>query len=283
LKTSDITFSVIVPVYNRAETILRAIESVLSQSRLADEIIVVDDGSDDRTALVLQKHSEKIQLIQQQNKGVSSARNTGIKSSSGNWIALLDSDDQWLPDKLLMAERFIKEHPNSLVFQSEELWVRNGKRVNPKNKHKKYDGYIYKQSLPLCIVSPSAALIKRSLFDELGYFDESLPVCEDYDMWLRVSRKYPIGLDPIPGIIKYGGHPDQLSAKYWGMDRFRIIAMEKQLADLDLPDKMRYWTLKEVVSKIKILINGYKKRDKDYKELNKKLDLYSDIYEQLKF
>lgn len=270
----DITFSVIIPVYNRAETISRAIESVLSQTRMADEIIVVDDGSDDSTIQVLQKYTGKIQLIQQKNKGVSAARNTGIKAASGNWIALLDSDDQWLPDKLLLAECFIKDNPDLLVFQSEEIWLRNGKRVNPKNKHKKFGGNIYKQSLPLCIVSPSAVLIKRLLFNELGYFDESFPVCEDYDMWLRVSRKYPIGLDPVPGIIKYGGHPDQLSNKYWGMDRFRIMAMEKQLADPDLPDEMRLWTLKEIASKLKVLITGYEKRGRDSIELNKKLEKY---------
>ena len=272
---NKLTFSVIIPVYNRAAVIARAVESVLAQSRPADEIIVVDDGSVDETASFLNQYLPQIKIIRQENGGVSAARKTGIRAATGEWIALLDSDDEWLPQKLELAMRYIQAHPDCKIFQTEEIWIRNGKRVNPKNKHKKKGGFIYKESLPLCIVSPSAVVIKRSLFDETGLFDETLPVCEDYDLWLRVSRKYKIGLDTQPGIKKYGGHADQLSNKFWGMDRFRIKAMEKQLDDTELHDEMRIWTLREIISKLNILINGYEKRGRDSTELHKKIDKYT--------
>ncbi len=272
---TKITISVIIPVFNRAALISRALNSVLAQNRPPDEIIVVDDGSTDQTLSVLNRYRSQIHILQQQNKGVSAARNAGLRAASGEWIALLDSDDAWLPQKLEQAETFIRLHPSSEIFQTEEIWIRNGRRVNPKNKHKKKGGFIYKESLPLCIVSPSAVMIKRRLFDEIGCFDETFPVCEDYDLWLRVARKYEIGLDPRPGIIKYGGHADQLSGKYWGMDRFRISAMEKQLSDPRLPFEMRVWTLQEVLLKLKVLISGYEKHGRDSGILQKKRKQYA--------
>ncbi len=272
---TKITFSVIIPVYNRAAIISRAIESVLRQTIPPAELIVVDDGSEDETASVLKPYLPQIKIIRQENKGVSAARNAGIRAASGEWIALLDSDDEWLPQKLELAGRYIQAHPDCKIFQAEEIWMRNGRRVNPKNRHKKQGGFIYKESLPLCIVSPSAVVIKRSLFTEIGFFDETLPVCEDYDLWLRVSRKYKIGLDVHPGIVKYGGHGDQLSRKFWGMDRFRILAMEKQLADPELPDELRKWTLEEILSKLSVLIEGYEKHGRDSRNLQKKRTQYA--------
>jgi len=269
--------SVVIPVCNEEESIGKLITEITDAlgGKYQHEIIVVDDGSEDQTASLLNRYLPQIKIIRQQNRGVSAARNTGIRSATGEWIALLDSDDEWLPQKLEQAERYIQQHPACKIFQTEEIWIRNGRRVNPRNKHKKKDGFIYKESLPLCIVSPSAVVIKRLLFDELGFFDETLPVCEDYDLWLRVARKHKIGLDPLPGIIKYGGHTDQLSGKFWGMDRFRIKAMEKQLSDPELPDEMRIWTLEEIISKLNVLISGYEKRGRNNVELQKKGKQYT--------
>lgn len=272
---NKLTFSVIMPVYNRAAVIARAVESVLRQTSPPAEIIIVDDGSEDETASILKQYLPQIRIIRQENRGVSAARNAGIRAATGEWIALLDSDDEWLPQKLELAIRYIQAHPDCKIFQTEEIWIRNGKRVNPKNKHKKKGGFIYKESLPLCIISPSAVVMKRSLFNETGLFDETLPVCEDYDLWLRISRNYKIGLDTQPGIKKYGGHADQLSNKFWGMDRFRIRAMEKQLSDSELNDEMRIWTLQEIISKLTILIKGYEKRGRNSSELHNKIKKYT--------
>ncbi len=266
--------SVIIPVYNRARPVTRAIDSVLKQTRPPLEIIVVDDGSTDETPDVLRQYGSKIKIIRQAHRGVSAARNRGIRSASGQWIALLDSDDEWMPKKLAMAEEFHRRHPEYLIFQSEEIWIRKGKRVNPKKKHRKYGGWIFKQSLPLCIVSPSAVIFHRSLPEQVGLFDESFPVCEDYDLWLRVAKKLPIGLDERAGIIKYGGHEDQLSHQYWGMDYFRVLAMEKHVDDAHLSSDLKEALLKEILSKLNILLTGYKKRNKTNPELEEKFRKY---------
>ena len=269
-------FSVIIPVFNREKIIHRAIKSVIDQSKSVDEIIVINDGSTDQTESVLLEFRDRIRIITQSNKGVSAARNAGIIAARNEWLAFLDSDDEWHPEKLLKAEEFHTLNPHYKIFQSDEIWIRKGRRVNPKNKHQKMGGWIYKQCLPICIVSPSAVNIHKNVFDDVGLFDEDFVVCEDYDLWLRISRKYPIGFNSYQGTIKYGGHHDQLSRKYWGMDHYRILAMEKQLNDPSLPDDLRKATLKEICKKLKILIKGYQKRNKNADELENKLIRYAE-------
>lgn len=273
-----INISVIIPVFNREKKISRAINSVLDQTYKPLEIIVVDDGSIDKTANILRSYSGKIKVIHQKNSGVSAARNNGIKNSSGEWIALLDSDDEWLPNKLQLEVDYINKNPNIKILQTEEIWIRNGKQINPKKYHKKKAGDIFKKSLELCLVSPSAVIFKRSLFDEIGDFDEELPVCEDYDYWLRTSLKYPVGLVNEFGIKKYGGHSDQLSQKYWGMDRFRIQSLEKLLDNELLDNAKKKLVLKTLLKKLDILMIGSKKRGKDVSDLTKKIKEYSNIY-----
>ncbi len=272
-----INISVIIPVYNRENTISRAIDSVLNQTYKPLEIIVVDDGSTDKTTEILKSYSDNIRVIRQNNNGVSSARNIGIKNSISEWIALLDSDDEWLPNKLQLEADYINENPEINILQTEEIWNRNGKRINPKKYHKKISGNIFKESLELCLVSPSTVIFSRSLFDEIGKFDETLPVCEDYDYWLRVSMKYPIGLVQEYGIIKYGGHSDQLSHKYWGMDRFRIQSLEKLLNNKLISEKQKKFVLNSILKKLNIMLIGAKKRKKDISVLVDKIEKYEKI------
>jgi glycosyltransferase involved in cell wall biosynthesis len=268
--------SVIIPVFNREKLIGRAVDSVLHQIRPADKIIVIDDGSTDATLSVLKRYGDKITIIHQDNQGVSSARNRGIEHAFGDWIALLDSDDEWLPEKLAIQESWIKEHPGFRICQTEEIWIRNGKRVNPMKKHQKIHGDIFFPSLKQCLVSPSAVMFHCSLFHETGGFDEDLPVCEDYDLWLRVSVKYPVGLLKEPGILKYGGHRDQLSRSRWGMDRFRVYAMEKLLNENpDLSPDKKEAVLHELIRKVTILKAGAEKRDGDVKTWEKKIEKYN--------
>jgi glycosyltransferase involved in cell wall biosynthesis len=221
------TVSVIIPVYNRAWVLKGAIDSVLGQDFHDFEIVVVDDGSTDNTLEILQSH-EQICVVRQDHRGVSAARNAGIARAAGRFITFLDSDDLWLPGKLSAQVDFFNTHSDALICQTEEIWVRNGIRVNPKKRHKKYSGMIFEHCLELCIVSPSAVMMRRCLFDKIGGFDETLPVCEDYELWLRVACRFPVYLIEAPLIIKRGGHPDQLSARRC-MDRFRIHALRKIL------------------------------------------------------
>ncbi len=170
-------------------TVGRALRSVLAQTRPPDEIIVVDDGSEDNTSGMIRSTFPEITLITQANRGVSAARNVGINRASGEWIAFLDSDDEWQPDKLEKQLLTLAEHPDCPLCHTNEIWIRNGRRVDEGKRHTKSGGRIFKRCLPLCVISPSAAIIRRALFDEIGMFDEDLPVCEDYDMWLRICAR----------------------------------------------------------------------------------------------
>ncbi len=258
----DFLISVIIPSYNRAAVLPRALDSVLGQTVLPEEIIVVDDGSTDTTPAILAENYSQVSLISQSNQGVSAARNAGITAAKGNWIALLDSDDAWLPTKLEQQIQAISAKPDCLICHTDEIWIRNGKRVNPMQKHAKPDGWIYQDSLPLCCVSPSSILIHRSLFDQVGLFDESLPACEDYDLWLRLFSKHPVLLVKAALLIKHGGHADQLSRKHWGMDRFRVKALCKILDAGELGEGDRQATMHQLLQKIEILMTGCIKRSK---------------------
>ncbi len=253
--------SVIIPVHNRRQLIDRAIRSVLAQTYPAIEILVVDDGSTDNTAELVINDFPEVNLIRQKNRGVSAARNSGIAGSRGNWLAFLDSDDEWLPDKLKSQAELLSHNPESRIIHTDEIWIRDGKRVNPGGKHRKPGGWIFDSCLPLCCVSPSSILISRSVFDEIGNFDELLPVCEDYDLWLRMSARYPFHLVNEPQIIKYGGHADQLSKRYWGMDRFRVQSILNLLKSRQLNPGQRREARKALSEKLSILVNGFKKRE----------------------
>ncbi len=256
----NISISVIVPSFNRAHTLPRAIDSVLSQTRPADEIIIVDDGSDDGTAELLHRHYPRVRLLQQRNQGVSAARNRGIEAATGEWIALLDSDDAWLPGKLEAQLQALEAEPAVRLCHTEEIWIRNGTRVNQKHRHAKSGGWIFRDCLPLCVISPSATLLHRSLLAEIGGFDEDLPACEDYDLWLRICSVEPVVFVETPQIRKYGGHDDQLSRKHWGMDRFRIQALEKIIGSGTLAPDDQAATCSMLAQKARIFAAGARKR-----------------------
>jgi glycosyltransferase involved in cell wall biosynthesis len=250
--------SVIIPAFNRAHTLPKALDSVLSQTLKPREIIVVDDGSTDETNAVLANYPG-LCIISQDNRGVSAARNVGIEKAGGEWLAFLDSDDEWLKEKLEKQWDTICID-DKLICHTEEIWIRNGQRVNPMKKHKKFGGIIYERCLPLCVISPSSVMIHRSVFEDVGVFDESLEVCEDYDLWLRICAKYSVLFIDEPLIVKYGGHEDQLSRKHWGMDRFRVKALEKMMSFGALNDEDEKATVNMILQKCGIIINGMKKR-----------------------
>lgn len=257
----NMKISVIIPTCNRAGSLPAALESVFAQSFKPHEVIVVDDGSTDNSCEIIRHRFRDVHYIYQQNRGVSSARNTGIRAAGGDWIALLDSDDRWEAHKLERQQHALQAQPGAKICHSDELWIRNGKRVNPMKKHAKRGGLIFQHCLPLCVISPSAAVIKRELLDEIGLFDESLPACEDYDLWLRICAIHPVVYLDEPLLFKYGGHADQLSRRHWGMDRFRIQALEKILAAGVLNAADHAAALAMLEKKISIVIQGAMKRN----------------------
>ena len=255
--------SVVIPTFNRAEKVCRAVSSVLDQTYRDFEIIVIDDASSDSTVEILKRFGDRIRIIRRlENKGVSAARNSGIEKAKGRYIALLDSDDYWLPEKLKVQTGFFKENPDAVISQAQEIWIRKGRRVNPARRHLKPSGDIFIPSLKLCLVSPSAVMIKKSLFDEVGMFDEEFPVCEDYDMWLRITYKYPVYLIEQDLLVKEGGASDQLSSSMQGMDKFRIKAMVKIYKMGVLNDTQEKALLTELEKKCRVYGEGCIKRGK---------------------
>lgn len=271
--------SVVIPTYNRLPKVKDAIESVLSQTYRDFEFWVVDDGSTDGTGEALRAFGNKIKYISQDNRGASAARNLGARVSRGKYLAFLDSDDLWEPEKLEIQVKCMEENPQFPLCYTDEIWIRKGIRVNPKKRHTKYSGWIFEKCLPLCIISPSSALMRRALFEEIGGFDETLPVCEDYDFWLRVTCRYPVLFIDKKLIVKRGGYGDQLSTRSWGNDRYRVTALEKLLNSQNLKADESRMASEELARKCLILSRGFSKRGKGeegrrYEELAKRYGAY---------
>jgi glycosyltransferase involved in cell wall biosynthesis len=260
--SAKIPVSVIIPTYNRAALVAEAVASVLAQTWQDFEILVVDDASTDGTGEALAPYADRIRLIRREARGgVSAARNSGIGAARGEWLAFLDSDDLWLPEKLARQMAFLAAHPDLWLCQTEETWVRRGVRVNQPQTHRKIGGEIFFQSLERCMVSPSAVILHRRLIEAHGGFDEALPAAEDYDLWLRLSWRYEVGLVPEPLIIKRGGRHDQLSAQ-WGLDRYRIRALLKLLDEPELPPPHAQAARRVLARKCAIYAQGCEKRGK---------------------
>ena len=256
-----VIISVVIPTFNRRALAREAVASVCAQRHVACEIVVVDDGSCDGTAAALrQEFGTRIRVLDTANRGVAAARNLGVAASSGELIAFLDSDDLWLPDKLAAQAAFFASHAEAEICQTEDIWIRNGVRVNPCAHHRKPSGDIFEPSLRLCLISPSAVMLRRSLFERVGGFDETLPACEDYDLWLRITRDTPVWLIDRPLVIRRGGHADQLSRRFWGMDRFRVAALIRLLSEDDLPPPRRDAARRVLAEKCTVLANGAARR-----------------------
>lgn len=275
--------SVIIPTFNRAEFLKEAIQSVLDQDYFRGldtarlfEIIVVDDGSTDKTGETVQNFACDIRHLYQENRGVSAARNAGLQHAKGDFIAFLDSDDLWKKDKIGVQMSLMNTVSRAMVCYTEETWIRHGIFVNPKKRHQKYSGWIFDKVLPLCLISLSSALFRREVFEKIGLFDKDIPVCEDYDFGIRLAHRYPVYFLTRPLIVKRGGHEDQLSQRYWGMDRFRIKALEKALS-MDLSPHQRGLVQAEIVRKSRVLANGFAKRGKtaDAEKYRKLIDVYT--------
>ena len=254
--------SVVIPTRNRREFAQEAVASVLGQTHRDLELVVVDDGSSDGTADALRRRfpDPRLRVLEQPHRGVSAARNRGVRETSGEWLAFLDSDDLWLPRKLERQLEELERRPEHPACYTEEIWYRNGRRVNPRRIHAKHSGWIFDRCLPLCIISPSSILMRREVFEALGGFDESLPACEDYDLWLRLAARHPVLLVGEPLIVKRNGHEGQLSRALPALDRFRVRALWKIAYDPALPDPLRQQALRTLAAKARVVAQGARKR-----------------------
>ncbi len=254
--------SIVIPTFNRCWSLQDAIASVLSQTFPRREVIVVDDGSTDATADLLAAYTDDIIVIRQENKGVSAARNAGVAAASGQYIAFLDSDDMWLPEKLFRQHAFFLSHPEAVICQTDEIWIRNGVRVNPGHRHRKPSGMIFEPSLHLCLVSPSAVMLRKDILKDIGGFNETFPACEDYDLWLRIGLYHPVHLIDSQLVIKRGGHDDQLSRNP-GLDRYRILSIVNMLENHDLSVQQRQVAISVLIAKCRIYAQGCIRRGKN--------------------
>lgn len=254
--------SVIIPTHNRADYLGKAVDSVLSQRYGRFELIVVDDGSRDGTRKVLSRREDRrLQYICIEHAGVSKSRNIGVRNSQGAYIAFLDSDDYWHPDKLARQVKYHLDHPEVSISQTQEIWIRKGRRVNPRKKHLKPSGHIFPQSLHLCTITPSSVMMRPELFRSLGGFDEDMPACEDYDLWLRLTAAHQVGLIDEALLTKLGGHEGQLSGRYPAMERFRLYSLGKLMYSGCLNDQQTCLAKRVFEEKCSILLNGIRKRD----------------------
>lgn len=259
--------SVIIPTYNRAHLLERAVQSVLSQSYRDLEVVIVDDGSVDETdsvlSTLLDRYGTKtIRTFRVSHGGVSKARNEGIKRSQGEWISFLDSDDYWLPRKLERQLTYLAGKPSLQVGHTDEMWLKNGMRINQSKKHRKWEGWFFLPSLQLCLISPSTVLLHRSVLEEVGSFDERFLVVEDYELWLRVTARFPIGYLDEKLVVKTGGHPDQLSATIDGIEKYRLLALEKSITSGTLSPEFLRAARETYRHKAHIYMRGCLKRGK---------------------
>jgi len=255
-------FSVIIPTYNRRAIVVEAIRSVLNQTCTDFELIIVDDGSTDDTAPRIASlfSDPRLRLIRQENRGPSAARNRGATHAKGRILAFLDSDDLWLPRKLEVQALEFGESPDLLITQTEEIWMRNEVRKQPAPRHRKQGGDFFHRAVDLCLVSPSAAAIRRDFFQDIGGFDEDLPAAEDYDLWLRILARDPIALNPEPLVIKRSGDWAQLSHATPALDRWRIQSLCKILKSGILDEQKRLTARNALRRKATIYMKGCRKR-----------------------
>ncbi len=260
--------SVIIPTYNRAGVLKRAVESVYTQTFTDIEIIIVDDGSSDSTPELIGSLDLAPRFIRIPHSGVSRARNVGIDASRGEWIAFLDSDDYWLPGKLRKQMDYLRSAvppdgtESYLVCHTNEVWIRNGKRINQGKRHAKKEGWFFLPSLNLCLISPSSVLIHRSVLRATGYFDEGFRFVEDYDLWLRITARYPVGYVDEKLVVKTGGHEDQLSRQINGIEGHRLRALRKLILSGGLEDDFLEEAIRAYTRKADIYIRGCRKRNR---------------------
>lgn len=237
-------------------------DSVLLQSYRYFELIVVDDGSEDATPRLVQSYGDSLRYVKIPHSGVSRARNTGIEQAGGKWIAFLDSDDYWLPAKLEKQLAYLSSNPRYLLCHTDEIWMKNGKRINQGKRHRKYEGWFFSPSLWLCLISPSSVIIHRRIFEEIGYFDETFPYVEDYELWLRITSRYPVGYVSEKLVVKTGGHSDQLSLRIDGIEKYRLLALEKLIKSGKLNTVFLREAMEVYRKKSGIYIAGCRKRGK---------------------
>ena len=203
--------SVVIPSYNRLPLLQQAVESVWRQTCDQVELILADDGSTDGTegfGQALAADKPGVHYLRQERSGKpGQVRNAGAGLAGGKYLAFLDSDDLWQPEKLARQLGFFERNPEIRICHTREVWLRGGKEVSQARQRHARSGHIFPDALKKCIIGPSTVMLERSLFEELGGFREDLEIAEDYELWLRLTARVPVGYIDSPLVIKRGGMP----------------------------------------------------------------------------
>ncbi|MEW5767211.1 MAG: glycosyltransferase [bacterium] len=235
--------SVVIPTYNAAAYLPEAIDSVLAQTFQDYEIIVVDDGSTDNTREVLAPYQDRIRYIHQENAGPSPAKNKGIKEARGEFVAFLDADDIWLPEKLALQMEVFENDPEvSLVHANVVRFGENWTELEEAqwqeriaSPRRRFTGYIFQPLLMQNLICTSAAVVKKSCFlddGEVGFFDQELVRAEDHDLWLRIARKYKIGyVDRL--LVRHRDHHGTLSENIDAFYEARFLVFNRHVKYLE--------------------------------------------------
>ncbi len=229
--------SVVIPSYNRAHCIEKAIDSVLEQNVDGIEIILVDDGSTDSTReLVQEKYGEKVRYFYQENQGIPGARNTGIQNARGDYVAFLDSDDYWRQDKLRQQMALVAEHVEYGLVATCCAKIQQDGSLKERNRQGK-SGWVLKDLFRANFIRTSSVIIRRDCFDGVGLFDESLKEAEDYDLWMRVAAEYPVGF-VNESLTVYLDNPNGVSIDSLVGRLYRLRALEKDYLKKKVPEKL---------------------------------------------
>lgn len=269
-----IKVSVLIPTYNRAELIVESLESVFDQTFSDYEIIVIDDGSTDNSKMILASliESNKIRYIYQKNAGAAAARNTGIKHARGKYVAFLDSDDLYYPDKLLKQVKFLDNHPEAYIVHSDFSKFDNlGNDLGVRDTSY-FSGWIYPHILLhwSMLMAIPCVMVKRNIFEQIGLFDESLTYSEDLDLWARIAMKFPFHRIPIP-LVRIRDHKQSISSNR-STAQNSIIYLEKAFVrDPGLGKHFRNRSVAKMYAYIglNLLGNGSKEQMKNVRRLVK--------------
>jgi glycosyltransferase involved in cell wall biosynthesis len=280
--------SVVVPTCNKREQVAQALQSALAQTYRNFEIAIVDDGSTDGTpahvfrtfgaepkAIDIVSHLNPAALRPffhhfvhdgvtfkyhyHTNRGLAAARNRGIRHARGSYVAFLEAEDRWDPTHLETQLAFLEANQGARISRVGEHPGRTCPRGRRPGRAERASGWLFASALENCPASISCAVIHRSCFTECGAFDENLPACEDYDLWLRLSARFPIYYVDGPEVVHRSPRAE-ISPHAWTWDRFRVYALEKSFQSGHLDPEQRFLVSQEIVRRCERLVDGFRRQ-----------------------
>lgn len=258
----------VLPVRDRAALLAEAMQSILAgKTRPRELIVVVNSKGPAREAdlgaaraAADQAGDVIVRILTEERPGPAAARNRGWRAAAASWISFLDSDDLWAPEKLAAQLRFLARRPHLDACHTGERWLKHGRELSQPRRLAPRSGAFLYDAFETCLISCSSILLRRSLLETLGGFDETFPVCEDFELWLRLLARTPVGLVPEPLTIKRSGDWAQLSQSRHSMDAWRIRAILKFAAATPLDGRALAAARNSVERKLRILQQGADKR-----------------------